>query len=182
LRCILNLSQAVSLISTTRTKLFESSERTTTSITGRNFTSKLPDANLIAINSVWCNDEHELYDLTKDPHQLNNLLLTTSPSANEKILDLPVTKVAARLDSLLFVLKSCKGERCAKPWQALHPAGDVSTLADALSSRFDVFYEEEQVRIKYNRCEYGYIIDAEGPQFEGDGLVYRDGIKWSEWT
>jgi hypothetical protein len=69
-----------------------------------------------------------------------------------------------------------------KPWQALHPAGDVSTLEDALASRFDVYYEEEQVRIKYDRCEAGYIIEAEGPQFEGDGLVYRDGLRWSEWT
>jgi hypothetical protein len=93
-----------------------------------------------------------------------------------------VTKVAARLDSLLFVLKSCKGEQCVKPWQALHPAGDVSALEHALASRFDIFYEEEQVRIKYNRCEAGYIIDAEGAQFEGDGLVYRDGLRWSEWT
>jgi hypothetical protein len=93
-----------------------------------------------------------------------------------------VTKVAARLDSLLFVLKSCKGERCAKPWQALHPEGDVSTLEDALSPKFDVFYEKEQVKIRYDRCEAGYIVDAEGPQFEGEGLVFRGGVKWSEWT
>lgn len=86
------------------------------------------------------------------------------------------------MDSLLFVLKSCKGERCVKPWQALHPSGDVSTLEDALSSRFDAFYESEQVKVKYERCEAGYIVDAEGPQFEVDGLVFRNGLRWSEWT
>ncbi len=98
------------------------------------------------------------------------------------VLNLPVTKVASRRVSLLLVLKSCKGERCIKPWKALHPAGDVSTLRHALSPRFDAFYEKEQVRIKYERCEPGYIISAEGPQFDVDGLVFRGGLKWSEWT
>jgi hypothetical protein len=98
------------------------------------------------------------------------------------LLGLPIERVAARLDSLLFVLKSCKGERCVKPWVALHPSGDVSTLKQALSGLFDNFYEHEQERVRYNRCELGYIIEAEGPQFDTDGLVYRDGVRWSEWV
>jgi hypothetical protein len=98
------------------------------------------------------------------------------------LLGLPIERVAARLDSLLFVLKSCKGERCVKPWKTLHPSGDVSTLKQALSRRFNNFYEHEQIKVKYNRCELGYIIDAEGPQFDADGLIYRDGVRWSEWV
>jgi hypothetical protein len=132
--------------------------------------------------SVWCNNVYELYDLNNDPGQLENLLLPSSNPESATILGLPVSKIASRLDSLLFVLKSCKGEQCVNPWKALHPYGEVSTLEDALETRFDAFYEIEQVRIKYDRCEAGYIIDAEGPQFETDGLVFRDGVKWSEWV
>lgn len=150
--------------------------------------------------SVWCSGEHELYDLEvrtrnpnispslihlsqRDPGQMHNFLYDLpEPRQSQTILDRPIQKVAARLDSLLFVLKSCKGERCVKPWKALHPNGDVATLKDALNSRFDEFYEKEQVRVKYDRCEPGYILDAEGPQFDSDGLVYRDGVKWSEWV
>lgn len=104
------------------------------------------------------------------------------PRESESILGHPIEKVVARLDSLLFVLKSCKGERCVKPWKALHSDGNVSTLKDALNQRFDLFYEQEQKRVKFTRCEQGYILDAEGPQFDAEGLVYRDGARWSEWV
>ncbi|KAK1781470.1 alkaline-phosphatase-like protein [Copromyces sp. CBS 386.78] len=135
--------------------------------------------------SVWCSGEHELYDLQTDPYQLSNLL-DPSSLANGKtpsfLLRAPFQKVVARLDSLLFVLKSCKGKTCIRPWEALHPAGNVQNLNDALSSRFDTFYEKEQKRVEFDRCEKGYIVEAEGPQFETDGLVYRDGHRWDQWV
>ncbi|KAK3321998.1 alkaline-phosphatase-like protein [Apodospora peruviana] len=131
--------------------------------------------------SVWCNNEHELYDLKTDPYQLRNLLHPTE-KAPETLLGIPFTKVTARLDSLLFVLKSCKGQTCTRPWQALHPTGDVQNLRDALTSQFDDFYVAEQKRVSYDRCELGYVIDAEGPQFGTDGLVYRHGARWDEWV
>jgi hypothetical protein len=94
----------------------------------------------------------------------------------------PFANVIARLDALLLVLKSCKGNTCVRPWQALHRAGNVRNLQDALSSRFDSFYEEQQKKVSFDRCELGHLVDAEGPQFEKDGLVYRDGVDWSEWV
>lgn len=148
--------------------------------------------------SIWCNNEHELYDmdvsslsLTKgpnthtahqvDPAQMHNLL-----SANQEptatIAGLAIHKVVARLDSLLFVLKSCKGSICREPWKSLHPKGDVLTLEDALSTRFDHFYEVEQQRVEYNFCSNGYLIDAEGPMWEERGSVFRDGLMWYEWV
>ncbi|AEO67841.1 uncharacterized protein THITE_2116964 [Thermothielavioides terrestris NRRL 8126] len=131
--------------------------------------------------AVWCNNEHELYDLKTDPYQLDNLLHSTAtPPAT--LLGVPLAKVLARLDALLLVLKSCKGATCVRPWQALHPAGDVQNLRDALSARFDAFYEQQQPKVRFDRCELGYILDAEGPQFEADGLVYRHGLRWSEWV
>ena len=80
------------------------------------------------------------------------------------------------------MLKSCKGRTCIEPWRALHPEGNVERLHHALSPRFDQFYEVQQKKIQYSRCEEGYIIDAEGPQFEKDGLVYRYNSPWSDWV
>ncbi|KAK0610572.1 alkaline-phosphatase-like protein [Bombardia bombarda] len=132
--------------------------------------------------SVWCNNEHELYDLKTDPYQQRNLLHPDEKSPTTLLDGVAFDKVVARLDSLLFVLKSCKAQTCTRPWQALHPAGNVQNLHDALASRFDDFYVAEQKRVRYDRCELGYLVDAEGPQFETHGLVYRHGARWDEWA
>jgi len=114
---------------------------------------------------------------------MHNLLDdAAAPGPAPALLGLPVAKVAARLDALLLVLKSCRGERCVRPWRALHPGGEVSSLRQALARRLDGFYEREQVRVRFARCEQGYIVDAEGPQFDGEGVVFRDGARWSEWV
>ncbi|OAA57553.1 arylsulfatase [Niveomyces insectorum RCEF 264] len=136
--------------------------------------------------AVWCSNEHELYNLDTDPYQLHNLLGSSTDgsgaSSATTLLDVPLAKVAARLDSLLFVLKSCKSRGCVRPWDVLHPDGDVRNLREALAPEFDSFYEVEQQRVSYSRCELGYLVDAEGPQFEHDGVVYRHGAKWHEWV
>lgn len=80
-----------------------------------------------------------------------------------------------------MVLKSCKGSTCVQPWAALHPQGNVQTLHDTLSQRFDAFYTLQQ-RVRFDRCELGYLVEAEGPQFEDDGLIYRNGVRASEWA
>ncbi|QSZ31021.1 hypothetical protein DSL72_000582 [Monilinia vaccinii-corymbosi] len=55
--------------------------------------------------SVWCTNEHELYDLTTDPHQTNNIYPSSfdisGPSSTESKLNLP--KLIPRLDALLMV-------------------------------------------------------------------------------
>jgi len=56
----------------------------------------------------------------------------------------------------------------------------VKDLRGALSARFDDFYEVQQQKVEYSRCELGYILDAEGPQFETDGVVFRDSWKLAE--
>jgi hypothetical protein len=61
----------------------------------------------------------------------------------------------------------------------LHAEGDVKDLWDALHARYDHFYEKEQSRVEFSRCEAGYIVDAEGPQ---EALVYRGGVRWSEFV
>ncbi|KAI1770055.1 Arylsulphatase [Hypoxylon cercidicola] len=119
---------------------------------------------------VWCNNERELHDLTTDPGQMVNLL-HPDEEAPERIAGAPLDKVVQRLDALLFVLKSCKAETCVQPWRALHPGGNVESLRDALSPRFDSFYEDRSRKIEFDRCEMGFILDAEGPQFKQDGFL-----------
>jgi len=63
----------------------------------------------------------------------------------------------------------------------LHPQGNANSLQDALSPRYDSFYEQ-QARVEFDYCDAGYIIPAEGPQFETDGNVYWEGSSWSDWT
>ncbi|KAK9770444.1 putative Arylsulfatase [Seiridium cardinale] len=56
---------------------------------------------------VWCNNDHELYNLESDPGQMRNLL-DPDRKTSSTLLGVPLEKIVARLDSLLFVLKSCK--------------------------------------------------------------------------
>ena len=95
------------------------------------------------------------------------------------ILGSPLWDVAPRLDALLLVLKSCKGSSCTRPWNVLHPKGDVVSLWDALNPTFDTFYKKQQSKVEFTRCELGQIIDAEGPQ---NAIGFREGLVWSEWT
>ncbi|KAI3393250.1 hypothetical protein diail_4539 [Diaporthe ilicicola] len=128
--------------------------------------------------SVWCNNEHELYNLDTDPGQLHNLYSAKDNDEDTRILGTRVSLVISRLDALMMVLKSCKGDTCIKPWRVLHPREDVHSLSDALQVRFDSFYRN-QAKVAYNRCELGYIIDAEGPQAP---YQYRKGWSWHSWV
>lgn len=84
----------------------------------------------------------------------------------------------------MMVLKSCKGEVCVKPWKALHPQGDVASLAESMQKKYDKFYTA-QPKVSFDTCALGYLPEREGPMdalpFNG-GHWYGDGIHWSEWT
>lgn len=117
--------------------------------------------------SVWCTNEHELYDMTVDSQQLNNLhqpfeLVPVKGELTESSRYL--YRLETRLDALLLVLKSCKATTCIRPWNALHSSGNVQNLLDAMDPAYDDFYQKHQNRVSYHRCEPGYIIAAEGPQ------------------
>ncbi|EKG14784.1 Sulfatase [Macrophomina phaseolina MS6] len=112
--------------------------------------------------SVWCTNEHELYDVQNDPYQLNNLLSPALQSQNITLLSRALPNVVHRLDSLLMVLKSCAGTSCTQPWKVLHPAGDVNTLVDALNKKYDGFYASQK-RVFFDECAPGYIRAVEGP-------------------
>ncbi|KAF8849477.1 Arylsulphatase [Acephala macrosclerotiorum] len=143
--------------------------------------------------SIWCTNEHELYDMDVDPGQMHNLLSSSSSHSSSSnpilVAGLPIQKVVSRLDALLFVMKSCKGATCRRPWEELHPDGDVSTLQDALASEYDYFYEVEVeqngMKVEYNFCANGYLVEAEGAMWEHGSkkeMLQRGGLKWDAWV
>ena len=128
--------------------------------------------------SVWCNGEHELYDMTVsmfqcrlhlnnsvnnmyqiDSYQMNNLYGQES----EECGPWSVARLTNRLNGLTLSLKSCKGRQCTHPWEALHPEGNVESLKDAMGSQYDDFYEHEQYQVSFDHCTAGYIEEYEQP-------------------
>ncbi|KAJ3545879.1 hypothetical protein NM208_g2294 [Fusarium decemcellulare] len=140
--------------------------------------------------AVHCTNEHELYDMDADPYQINNLLpsgpngtgiaLADYAYSTTKVHGRPLVNFAARLDSLMMVMKSCKGKTCLNPWSILHPDGGVKSLGDALDKKYDDFYMKsvKENSVSYSMCANGYIVEAEGPQ---DPLVYQ-AADWSALT
>lgn len=146
--------------------------------------------------SVWCNNEHELYDLSvssrsfslknpvlislkTDPYQLHNLypLISRANSTEPRILGRRLSDAISRLDALLLVLKSCVGINCIEPWNVLQPDDSVRTLRDALDVEYDSFYHQ-QPAVSFDWCDAGYVIEAEGPQV----ALTRHGLNWDIWT
>lgn len=108
-----------------------------------------------------------------DPYEIHNLYHEQSQNATDPQLfgrDIPT--LVSRLDALLMVLKSCKGNTCIKPWGILHPDGSVQTLKDSMDEKYDKFYED-QPKVSYSKCAEGYIIGYEGPQ---------DVVSWEAWS
>lgn len=95
-----------------------------------------------------------------------------------KILGRDIKQLISRLDALLLVLKSCKGWECTLPWQVLHPDEKVTSLSEALQSKYDAFYAA-QPNISFSACELGYLPETEGPQ---EGYAYRRSGDWSNWA
>ncbi|KAJ6093601.1 hypothetical protein N7486_008890 [Penicillium sp. IBT 16267x] len=130
--------------------------------------------------AVWCNNEHELYDLSTDPYQLHNLYPNGAVLGENEphLLGRTLSQAISRLDALLLVLKSCQGLTCIEPWKVVQPQHTIHTLRDALDEQYDLFYQERP-RVSFNWCDTGYVIEAEGPQAP---LTTRHGLPWDAWV
>lgn len=76
-----------------------------------------------------------------------------------------IVRLAHRLDALLYVLKSCRGDSCRYPWESLMPLEPVTSLSEAMNSQYDEFFETVP-KVSFSSCQQDHIIEAEGPQFE----------------
>jgi len=86
-------------------------------------------------------------------------------------------KLASRLDGLLLTLKRCKGRVCTRPWEKLHPRGNVRNLQDAMAARYDVFYGEKQDPVTFTECALGQVLSVEGAL---EPVVWQD--EWDSWS
>lgn len=103
---------------------------------------------------------------------------------NTTINSWDVTRLVSRVDALLLTLKACKGHVCTRPWETLHPKGDVLNLQDAMNSEYDKFYLEEQAKVTFTACKLGYLAEYEGvmtPTIYGNGDT-TFAARWSDWT
>lgn len=118
--------------------------------------------------SVWCNGEHEFYDMNDDQYQMNNLLRgdggldKLSGDVKKKYFGRSFTQLVHRLDALLLVVKNCKGNTCRNPYNVLFPGNQVNNFADAMDQKFDKFFAN-QPKVSFSKCKRGYIGQAEGP-------------------
>ncbi|KAM0747253.1 arylsulfatase precursor [Meredithblackwellia eburnea MCA 4105] len=130
--------------------------------------------------SVWCTGERELYDLVKDPYQLNNLLAdlnsvgpfapfdTRFNTKSKAVLSPALRRLVNRLDGLMLVLKTCKGATCTNPYKALFPdfdaVGEISTFDEALDARFDSYFDQLP-RVHFSTCALGFQSRFEQPEW-----------------
>jgi len=139
--------------------------------------------------SVWCTGERELYDLNKDPHQVDNLLAplndvapfadfdARSPETGKHVLSTDLQKTLHRLDALTLVLKTCVGDVCHQPYKALFPSfevtgGEIYSLNQALDQRFDDYFETLP-KVHFSECALGYQSRLEKPEWH-PRLSYAD--------
>ncbi|CAI6330737.1 unnamed protein product [Periconia digitata] len=130
------------------------------------------------------NNAHELYDLSNDRVQMENLHPAAPAPESEQnafesgtntLAGFPIQKLLQRIDAALLVLKSCKGDEilCHKPWAQLHPQGNVNSLRDAMNTRWDEKYDDlhSNYKVGFTQCyKNGKIdVEAEGPQWTKTG-------------
>lgn len=98
----------------------------------------------------------------------------SSESRIDSFTDQPISleQLQNRLDSLLMVLKTCKGKTCSDPWNELLPNSGVASLEGAMNTKYDSFFASVP-RVDYDSCEEAYYLEAEGPVWEGEGFVPR---------
>ncbi|XP_044724648.1 sulfatase domain-containing protein [Hirsutella rhossiliensis] len=107
--------------------------------------------------TVYCTNEHELYDITDDPFQMNNLYVSELTKSGFKVPEL-----VARLDALLVTLKNCKGRTCQHPWETLFPNEEAASLRDAMDAKYDSFFKKQE-KVEFLGCNNAYIPELEGP-------------------
>ncbi|KAJ9125075.1 hypothetical protein QFC22_000028 [Naganishia vaughanmartiniae] len=132
--------------------------------------------------SVWCTGERELYDLTKDPHQINNLLAPLNPvgrfapfdslgGEDKPLVDAESQRLLHRLDALMLVLKTCKGSTCTDPYGELvplshpRPPTHISGFEQLLDSKLDDYFAGLP-KVHFKECALGYHRALEQPEWD----------------
>lgn len=89
-----------------------------------------------------------------------------------------VGQMLQRVDAMLLLLKDCKGRQCTHPWQSYFPAGEVSSLAQALDPRYDAFFAKAVASVDMEECTKGYIPELEGPAWNASQIFAMTDEVW----
>jgi hypothetical protein len=121
-------------------------------------------------------------DDQSDPHQTLNIAASSKLRSEYQLSGRPLEQVLLRLNALIMVLKTCKGQTCIRPWTSLHPDGSVNSLKLALQKRFDDFYES-QPQMWFLECPAAYIAEVENQEpvsaFAGRLNKQEAGFDWT---
>ena len=114
--------------------------------------------------------------MRNDSAQMNNLLSTTwsqgaFPSFNVSGSSPVALRLASRLDALLLNQKTCKGRDCRVSWPNLFPYGEVTSLQQALDTKYDVYFNRLP-KLQFSDCHLGYRIATELPMWSTDMVYY----------
>lgn len=93
-----------------------------------------------------------------DHVQMNNLISSLNEDVNTAYFKAETSqslRIASRMDALLLYLKSCKGVGCRFSWNHLFPYGEVTSLYQALDSKYDEYFDRLP-KVELQGCDNGY--------------------------
>jgi hypothetical protein len=113
--------------------------------------------------AVHCNGENELYNLTSDPHELENLTpswenstvksgFSPIPSQYKSLVD--------RLDAIMSAAAICKGVECIDPMSMLHKNEKNVTFEQAMHPSYNDHYSQFQ-KFKFLECTPFFLPENE---------------------
>jgi hypothetical protein len=95
------------------------------------------------------------FDLTHDPHELNNLLPSVATSTIHhgfSPISPHVVKLVDMLDAIMSAAVTCRGEECLNPVAMLHNDRADMTFDQAMSPEYDDMYFAFE-KFRFIQCE-----------------------------
>ena len=111
---------------------------------------------------------------------MNNLFYNPSAQETFSFRGRDFEQTVRRLDTLLLVLKTCKGASCREPWRHLLDIKGINILADAMDPSLDAFFAAQE-GVSFSQCRMGHLVSVEGPQEAKtlENLVESGPLLWS---
>lgn len=128
--------------------------------------------------SKWCTGDTELYNTSKDHHELENVINRN---------DTETTRLKNVLNALLMATKSCADQTCRNPWKLLQPGSvgvvvddasklNITCLDQALQPKYDDHFRDSFKQVGFQECKQIQLIENEGPYLPENpnlGMAFR---------
>jgi hypothetical protein len=113
--------------------------------------------------AVHCNGEKELYNLTSDPHELDNLTpswLNSTVKAGFSPIPSQYKCLIDRLDAIMSAAAICKGVECIDPMAMLHKNEKNVTFEQAMHPTYNDHYSKFE-KFKFLQCSTFFLPENE---------------------